>query len=74
MMVLEDYGMDRNELGYIVRVTNEHGDHWLGQRVYLSYNSALVVKHNLIDAGRYQRVYVVPATQENIDSASSVVE
>ena len=58
-----------NKFGYIVRVTNKHGDFWLGQNVYASYDSALVVKHNVKDSGRYNRVYVVPATEGQFNSA-----
>lgn len=55
---------------YIVRVVTTSGDYWLGQRVYMLYNNALVVKHNLQDSGRYVRVYILTATQEQISTAS----
>jgi hypothetical protein len=63
-----------NKFGYIVRVANKHGDFWLGQRVYKSYDSALTVKHNHMDAGRYTRVYVIPATDDQLHSALSEVD
>jgi uncharacterized protein (DUF1786 family) len=55
--------MSNAEYGYIVRVSHEHGDSWLGQRIYMEYVAALTVKHNLRDIKRYARVYVVPATK-----------
>ena len=58
--------------GYIIRVTNAHGDFWLGQRVYMNYDDVLTVKHNLMDSGQYTRVYVVPATKEQLETAISV--
>jgi hypothetical protein len=61
-------------MGYVVRVANKHGDFWLGQRVYMSYDSALTVKHNVADTRRYDRVYILPATTEQPDNALSVVE
>lgn len=60
--------------GYVVRVANKHGDFWLGSRVYMSYDSALTVKHNVADTRRYDRVYILPATVEQQDNALSVVE
>jgi hypothetical protein len=66
--------MDNDPNGYIVRVETKHGeDCWLGQRVYLSYDSAVIVKHNVMDSGRYRRVYVRIATLEQRAYALSVV-
>ncbi len=59
---------------YIVRVENKHGNFWLGQRVYSSYDAVLTVKHNLQDTGRYTRVYVVPATDGQVSTALSIQE
>lgn len=56
-----------SEYGYIVRVQNKHGDFWLGQRVYLTYDDALTVKHNVQDTKRYIRVYIVPANAEQYE-------
>jgi cation diffusion facilitator CzcD-associated flavoprotein CzcO len=53
--------------GYIVRTENAYGDHWVSRRIYMDYNAALTVKHNLQDTGRYIRVYVVPATQDQFN-------
>ena len=64
-----------NKFGYIVRVVTKQGqDCWLGQRVYTSYDAVLCVKHNVQDSNRYARVYVLPATKDQRNSALSVQE
>lgn len=63
--------------GWIVRVVTKDGDYWLGQRIYLSIESARTVRRNKMDgnrAGRYLRIYIVPATEEQFNTALSIVE
>ncbi len=60
-----------NGYGFIIRVVTKDGDFWLGQRIYFTYDSVLCVKHNIQDTNRYLRVYVVPATRNQLNSALS---
>lgn len=66
------------ELGWIVKV-KVNGDPigwpeaWLGRRIYMSYRSAVVVKHNLQMANRYRWVTIVRAKEEDHANALDVM-
>lgn len=63
-----------NEYGYLIQVTRNGETAWLGRRVYMSYSSALAVKHNLMDSKRYEKVVVLQASHEDFHSAQDTVK
>ena len=63
-----------NEYGYLIQVTRNGETAWLGRRIYMSYASALTVKHNLQDTKWYEKIMVLNANHEDFHSAHDTVK
>jgi len=62
------------KLGWVVKVKfNDDPEAWLGRRIYMSFRSAVVVKHNLQMANRYRWVTIVAAKEEDHTNALDVM-